>query len=110
MSEVTFLNGLIAVVLFLVLQYLVTKLSAVWPKFNSILNPSPKVVFFEGEFIEKNLKKARINKEEVYSAIRLQARTTSDQVYAVIVETNGSLSVMTNVSEGYEDEITKYMD
>lgn len=109
LSEATLLNGLLAVLIFLGLQYLISKITRKWPSVNKALNPTPKVVFFKGDFIEKNLNKARVNKNEVYSSIRMQARTTSDQVYAVIMETNGSLSVITQASEGYEDEITQYL-
>jgi len=108
-SEITFLNGLFAVVIFLLLQYFVSRLTSKWPRLNRLLNPSPKIVFFKGEFKEKHMKKARINRDEIYAAIRLQANTTSDQIYAVILETNGSLSVVINASPGYEDEITKFL-
>lgn len=109
LSEVTLLNGLLAVLIFLGMQYLVSRITSKWPKINKILNPTPKVVFFKGEFVEDNLKKTRINRDEIFAAIRTQARTTSDQVYAVILETSGSLSVITQASDGYEDEITQYL-
>lgn len=109
LQEITLLNGLIAVLIFLGMQYLVSRLTSKWPHINKILNPTPKVVFFKGEFIEDNLKKARINRDEIFAAIRTQAHTTSDQVYAVILETSGSLSVITHAREEYENEITKYL-
>jgi len=107
--EITFLNGLLAVVIFLLLQYSVSRLISKWPGLNRLLNPSPKVVFFKGKFMKQNMKKARINRDEIYAAIRLQTNRTSDQIYAVILETNGSLSVVIRASAGYEHEITRFL-
>lgn len=110
LSEVTLLNGFLAILIFLALQFIVSKLTTHFPILHHMINPRPKVVFFKGEFRDEALKTARVNKEEIYAAIRRDANTTSDQVDAVILETNGSFSVVTDISEGYEDEITRHME
>ena len=56
------------------------------------------------------MKKSRVTKENIYSAIRTQARCSSDKVFAVLLEANGELSVLTDVSVSYEKEITKYLN
>lgn len=109
LEEITLLNGLVSIVLMLALQFLVTFLASRFPNFFSTLNPKPVCVFLKGDYLENNLKKTRTTKEEVLSAIRRNSGTSSDQVFAVILERNGALSVITSVSAGYEEEITKYI-
>lgn len=109
LKEITILDGLSGVLVLLFLQFCVTFLTARQPKLFDILNPNPKVVFLEGKFILDNMKKNRITKNEVLSAIRIQGQTSSDQIFAVVLETNGVLSVIKSVSEDKREEITRFL-
>ena len=110
LKEVTLLNGFVAIVVLLLLQYIISKLISKWPLLARFTNPSPEVLFLEGEFLEEAMNKTRVTKEEIYSTIRIQARCSSDKVFAVLLESNGELSVLTDVSPSYEKEITKYLN
>lgn len=108
-KEVNLLNGISGVLILLFLQFFLSKIIGKWEKLYPFTNPSPKVVFLEGEYKTENMKKTRVNKEEILSAIRREAGTTSDQIYAVLLETNGELSVIQEVTPGYEEEIIRYL-
>ncbi len=108
-EEVTLINGIIAILLLLLIQLIISKLTTHWPNLANVISPSPKVVFLRGDFLEENMKKAHINKEEILAAIRSEAQTTSDKVYAVVLEVDGTLSVVMSATPSYEDEITKYL-
>ena len=110
LKEVTIINGFLAIVVLLFLQLLVSKIVFKWSFFSKYINPPPKVLFLKGDFLENTMKKSRVTKENIYSAIRTQARCSSDKVFAVILEANGELSVLTDVSLSYEKEITKYLN
>lgn len=83
-KEVTIVDGLLSILFLLILQYFVTFISSYSTKTFSILNPNPKVLFLEGEFIEENIKANQINRDEIYSAIRIQGETTSDNIFGSI--------------------------
>ncbi|MEK6189503.1 MAG: DUF421 domain-containing protein [Carnobacterium alterfunditum] len=74
------------------------------------MNPAPKELFLKDDLLENTMKKRRVTKEDMYSAIRIQARCSSDKVFAAVLESNGNLSVVTEVSPDYEEEILKYLD
>lgn len=107
-KDVTIIDGLIAILILLVLQYFVTLASTMNSNFFKTINKRPTVLFIEGELLKKNLKTNRIHPNEVYSAIRMQGQTTSDNIFAVILETNGQLSVIKSASKEKREEITQY--
>lgn len=109
LKEINLLNGMVAIVVLLILQFLLSKVVAKWEGLYPFANPTPKVIYYKGEFKTESMKKVRVNKEEIYSAIRREAGMTSDNIEAVLLEPNGDLSVIKKISPEYEDEITKYM-
>lgn len=69
-KDVSYLLGIGTVLTLLFLQYVVSKVLTKFPFLTSITNPPPTVVFFNGKFREDEMKKQRINEEEVFQAIR----------------------------------------
>lgn len=110
LKDVTIINGFLAITLLLSLQFLVSKIISKWSFFSKFINPPPKVLFLKGDFLEDAMKKSRVTKEDIYSAIRTQARCSSDKVFAVLLESNGDISVVTDVSLNHEEEIRKYLN
>ena len=108
-KDASLADGVIGILALLSLQFLVTFLARDDSRFFRALNSTPSVLFLEGEFISKNLKANRMTQDEVYSAIREQGQTTSDQIYAVVIESNGNLSVITSATEEYKKEITRFL-
>lgn len=108
-KDATLVDGLAGVLILLVLQYLVTLTTSRYSKFFKTINAKPAVLFLEGKFIEKNIKDNRITRNEIYSVIRMQGQTTSDNIFAVILESNGNLSVIKSASEEKREEITQYL-
>lgn len=54
----------------------------------------PLLLFRDGSFHDGNVRKAKLTMDDVYEALRLNGTTTLDEVAAVIIERNGSLSVL----------------
>lgn len=108
-KDASILDGLVGILILLSLQFLVTFLSRNDSRFFRVMNSAPKVLFLEGEFIEKNMKSNRFTRDEIYSVIREQGQTTSDQIYAVVIESNGALSVIKSATKEYKEEITRFL-
>ncbi|MDQ6761078.1 MAG: DUF421 domain-containing protein [Bacteroidota bacterium] len=91
---VSILNGAVAVFTLMGLQYIITKLMLYSPFVKRLVRSTPKLLVFRGKFIEHNMKEERMLKSEVYSAIRESGLPGITEVYAVVLETDASLSVI----------------
>lgn len=109
LKEINLINGIVAIGGLLILQFSLSKLMTKWERLYLFANPTPKVAFYRGEFKTASIKKVRVNKEEIYSAIRREVGTTSDNVEAVLLEPNGDLSGIKTITPDYDNETTKYM-
>ncbi len=108
-SSTQYLEGSIAIGTLIGLQYIVAKLSIKSKIFKRIIKSKPVVVFYEGEFLNKNMDRQRLTKDDILEQIRIKKGVTSDKVKAVVLETNGKLSVITDITEDFKDEITRYI-
>lgn len=92
-KEVTLAEGLGAIVTMIVFQFVVAKIAQRWEAAEKFINGEPTLLFAHGKFLPRALKKERITESEVRAAIRLQGVTRVEDVKAVILETDGQLSV-----------------
>ncbi|MBA2114400.1 DUF421 domain-containing protein [Bremerella alba] len=87
-------EGLVAFSVLIGLQYLVTWSSARAPWVKRIVTGEPRLVFYDGQFLKEEMKRSRITNEEVLSAIRSAGYADISNVGGVILETDGSCSVI----------------
>lgn len=85
-----------AAVLFLIilLQYTFAWLARSSSKMEKLINTVPKIVFYDNRFLEKTMAREAITKEEIYVAIRSSGTDQINDVKAVIMELNGSMTVV----------------
>ncbi|WP_035052983.1 DUF421 domain-containing protein [Carnobacterium pleistocenium] len=57
LKDVTIVNGFSAIIVLLFLQFFVSKIISKWSFFSKFINPPPKVLFLEGDFLESSMKK-----------------------------------------------------
>lgn len=93
-KNVSLVDGILSFSLFIFLQYILTYLSVHVKGFREIITSKPAIVFYEGIFLEKEMKSERISKEEILNAGRLQGYSNLDKVYLIILETTGDLSII----------------
>src|SRR5690606_38735732 len=86
--------------LFILMQFLLTYLSVHVKGFRTLITSKPAIIFYDGLFLEKQMKKERISKEEILNAGRLNGYSNLDDVYLVILETTGDLSIIAKKPEG----------
>ena len=78
----------------LTLQYAITWLSARYSIVEHVVKSEPALLFYQGHMLNDNLRDQRVTQEEVRSAIRQQGVALLEEVEAVILETNGDLSIV----------------
>lgn len=84
----------LALVLLVALQWVVALSTVHVAWFRRLVKSEPSLLFRDGRFLWNELRKQRIVEEEVTSAIRQHGFARLDEVGAVILETDGSFSVL----------------
>lgn len=93
-DRVKLLEGLLAIALLLGLQYLIAWGGLKWPLFRRLVVERPRLLVHEGRMLNEAMHKERIAKEKVFAAVRSSGRMSLAEVEAVVLETDGSFSVM----------------
>lgn len=78
-------------------QFLISWVAARSSWVQKLIKAEPKLLLHKGQLQQKALKKERVTEGEVLGAIRSQGVGDVSQVDAVILETNGSFSVIQNL-------------
>ena len=94
-KSVSFAEGVTALALLIFLQYAVTWTSVRWPSVQAGVKADPSLLVLRGKMLDGALRRERITREEVWAALRAQDIAAVEQVQAVVLETDGSLSVLT---------------
>jgi uncharacterized membrane protein YcaP (DUF421 family) len=64
----------------------------VW--FNGLVKSEPALLLHRGEFLDSALRRERVTRQEVLAAARSSGARTLGEVSAVVLETDGSFSVV----------------
>ncbi|SER56707.1 DUF421 domain-containing protein [Salipaludibacillus aurantiacus] len=92
--DVTFAEGATALALLILLQFLVTWFEVRSKAFTSLVKGEPQLLYYEGQYMDTALKKERVKTDEVRQAVRSEGILSMDEVEAVVLETDGSFSVI----------------
>lgn len=87
-------NVFTALTILVLLQFTVTWCSVRSKKFAQLVKSSPCIIFHNGKIIEKNVRKERLTLEEIQSALRKNGVDSLENTQTVILETDGSLTVI----------------
>ncbi|HEV2107397.1 MAG TPA: YetF domain-containing protein [Thermomicrobiales bacterium] len=93
-NQVALAEGVLALTLLISLQYAVAWLSVRSEKVGHFVKSEPRLLFYRGEFLRDQMRRERVVEAEVRQAIRLQGSASTSEVEAVVLETDGSFSVM----------------
>jgi len=95
-KDVALLEGMVAFATLILLQMLVTSASVRSDRFQNLVKATPALLVYRGEVLEPALRAERVSREEVLAAARSSGATDLAQVGAVVLETDGSLSILTS--------------
>lgn len=92
--EVSLTQGVVALGLLVGLQFVVTFVVVRAPWAAGVVKNRPRLLLYRGELLDDALRDERVVAEEVRQAIRNSGALSVQSVHAVILETDGSFSVV----------------
>ncbi|PZX03935.1 uncharacterized membrane protein YcaP (DUF421 family) [Psychrobacillus insolitus] len=96
-TETPFVNGLISLIWWSVLTWLMSYLALKSPKLRILFDDEPTIVIKDGELSVKSLKSARLHLDDLMMMLREQSIFSIQDVHYAVLETNGELSVFKKV-------------
>lgn len=93
-QDVALAEGVAALALLIGLQYLIAWLQRRSSAISKLVKAEPTLLFHRGEFLANAMRRERVVQAEVYAAVREQGIASLEQVEAVVLETDGSFSVL----------------
>ncbi|GAA2020493.1 YetF domain-containing protein [Pseudokineococcus marinus] len=99
-SDVSWAEGALALVLLVGLQLVVAWTTTRWPASRRVLTSAPTLLLWRGEVREEALRTQRVSPSELRQAVRASGAGDVSRVGAVVLESDGSLSVVPESSLG----------
>lgn len=93
-KSVALVEGLLAFALLVGLQYVVAWLSVRSSRFSDLVKSEPTMLLHRGQFLRGAMRAQRVTEVEILSALRGSGAPDPARVLAVVLETDGSLSVV----------------
>jgi uncharacterized membrane protein YcaP (DUF421 family) len=95
-KDIALAEGVLALVLLVLLQYAITWTSVRLPWFNHAIKSEPTLLVHRGVFLDGAMRQQRVTREEVFAALRGEGVAAIENAAAVVLETDGSISVVTD--------------
>lgn len=92
--DVALAEGVLAFALLIGIQYLVTWTSVRVPWIRKTITGEPALLVYEGKLMPSAMKRARVTEDEINSAVRSAGKHTFEHIKAIVLETDGSFSVV----------------
>jgi uncharacterized membrane protein YcaP (DUF421 family) len=102
-SELPLANGLLALALLVGLQFVVAWLGVRLHWVSRLVKSEPTLLVYDGRMLDTALRRSRLNREEVLATVRSAGKGDLASVQAVVLETDGSLSVIARSGEPAAD-------
>jgi uncharacterized membrane protein YcaP (DUF421 family) len=93
-ESVALAEGATALALLILLQFLVTFVSVRWSGFAKAMRSEPGLLARKGEFCDETMRRERITRDEVLSAVRANGGREIGDTSAVVLESDGTISVI----------------
>ncbi len=99
-KDVSLAQGALALALLIGLQFVITwsSIRAQWMR--QLVTGEPTLLFHDGKCLDDALRRARVTEDEVRAAARSAGLGTLDEAGAVVLETDGSFSVIPRSNAG----------
>jgi uncharacterized membrane protein YcaP (DUF421 family) len=92
--DIGVLEGIAALLTFLVLQDLVRRAQSRWLPVHHLVREPPRLFVWDGKLLEDRLVTSHLSGDEIRAAIRREGYSAVEQVQAVILENDGDWSVI----------------
>jgi len=92
-KDVALAEGLLAFAVLIGLQFFVAWASVRSKRVSAAVKSEPRLLLHRGEFLNDAMRRERVTREEVLAALRKSGAASPEAVRAVVLETDGDLSV-----------------
>jgi uncharacterized membrane protein YcaP (DUF421 family) len=96
-KDVALLEGVLAFALLILLQLAITWLSVRSERFQALVKAQPRLLLHRGRPLPEALRAERVTEEELRAAVRAQGAGSLEELDAVVLETDGTFSVLRSV-------------
>ncbi len=96
-KDVALAEGVVALALLIALQFIIAWTSVRSSGFESTIKSEPTLLMHNGRFLDTAMREQRITRTEVLAAVRASGHAGTARVAAVVLETDGTISVMETV-------------
>jgi uncharacterized membrane protein YcaP (DUF421 family) len=98
-ETVALAEGVLGFVVLIGLQFVVTWLSVRSPMVSGLVKSEPVLLLYQGAFLQRAMRRQRVLEAEVRAAVREAGHASLADVEAVVLETDGSFSVITGADQ-----------
>lgn len=93
-KDVALAEGMLAFVVLVLLQYAIAALSVRSRRVERLAKSEPKMLLADGVMDQRALRRERVTRDEVLAAVRSSGAGDLDAIAAVVLETDGTFSVI----------------
>ena len=93
-KSVALLEGVLALAMLITLQWLITWVSVRSARWERLVKSEPVLIAFKGELLESTMRRERVTEAAVNAALRAQGQPSLTAVKAVVLETDGTVTVI----------------
>lgn len=104
-KDVALAEGMVALALLVIMQVSLAWLAVRFSFVRRLITASPRLLFYRGEFLSDGMRTERVTRDEVLAAIRAQGLANLRAVGAVVLETDGSFTVIKGSEIGAPDAL-----
>jgi len=103
--DVPLAEGIAAFALLILMQWSVATLSVRSPRIRGLVKSEPTLLLHRGQMLEAALRDQRVTREEVESVLRSAGLASPADAAAVVLETDGSMSVLPEAATGPDGDM-----
>ena len=93
-NSIPLAEGVLALALLICLQFIITWLSVRFEPVQDLVKSEPTLLVRDGNYLMEAMRAQRVTKEEVEAALREHGTSEISQAACVVLETDGSLSII----------------
>ena len=95
-KSVSLTEGVLALALLIALQFAITWTSVRSERVQKVVKAEPTLLLHRGQFLDRAMRAQRVTREELLALLRASGETEPGKVGAVVLETDGSFSVLSH--------------
>lgn len=99
-KSVSLAEGVLALALLIALQFVITWSSVRFSWVQDVVKAEPTLLLHRGRLLESAMRRQRVTREELLAVLRRSGKPDLDAATAVVLETDGSFSVLSDEPVG----------